>query len=89
VFSAMLSGFIMRYLVEEPVQIRQDLNFDYTKNSPVAFVSIKPCGGVACDDEDCKENIGNVKSLKRIFVSMMLYAFPVLFEICFLTDTAI
>ncbi|KAB5560736.1 hypothetical protein DKX38_005693 [Salix brachista] len=52
VFSVMLSGFVMRYLVEEPIQIWQDLNFDYAKNSPVAFVSIKPCGGVACDDED-------------------------------------
>lgn len=53
VFSVMLSGFVMRYLVEEPIQIWQDLNFDYAKNSPVASVSIKPCGGVACDDEDC------------------------------------
>ncbi|CAK7350359.1 unnamed protein product [Dovyalis caffra] len=63
VFSVMLSGWLMRYFVEEPIQIRQDLNFDYTKNSPVAFVPVKFCGGVACG-VNCKENIGDVKSLK-------------------------
>ncbi|KAL3576306.1 hypothetical protein D5086_021589 [Populus alba] len=59
VFSVMLSGFLMRYLVEEPIKIRQDLNFDYTKDNPVANVPIQSCGGVAC----CEENIGDFKSL--------------------------
>ncbi|XP_011039372.1 PREDICTED: uncharacterized protein LOC105135956 [Populus euphratica] len=59
VFSVMLSGFLMRYLVEEPIKIRQDLNFDYTKDNPVACVPIQSCGGVA----SCEENIGDIKSL--------------------------
>ena len=59
VFSVMLSGFLMRYLVEEPIKIRQDLNFDYTKDNPVANVPLQSCGGVAC----CEENIGDFKSL--------------------------
>ncbi|CBI30736.3 unnamed protein product, partial [Vitis vinifera] len=36
-----VSGFVMRYLVEEPIRMEEALNFDYTKNSPVAFVPIK------------------------------------------------
>ncbi|KAJ6292714.1 hypothetical protein OIU78_024820 [Salix suchowensis] len=63
VFSVMLSGLLMRYLVEEPIQIRQDLNFDYTENSPVAFVPVQSCGTATCG-VDCKENFGDVKSLK-------------------------
>eukprot|EP00258_Populus_trichocarpa_P021154 XP_024437173.1 seipin-2 [Populus trichocarpa] len=59
VFSVMLSGVLMRYLVEEPIKIRQDLIFDYTKDNPVAYVPIQSCGGVAC----CEENIGDFKSL--------------------------
>ncbi|KAF9672488.1 hypothetical protein SADUNF_Sadunf11G0047400 [Salix dunnii] len=63
VLSVMLSGFLMRYLVEEPIQIRQDLNFDYTENSPVAFVPLQSCAAAACGVE-CKENFGNLKSSK-------------------------
>ncbi|CAK9152650.1 unnamed protein product [Ilex paraguariensis] len=42
------SGFVMRYLVEEPIQMKENLNFDYTKNSPVAFVPISDYLGVNC-----------------------------------------
>ncbi|GAU18796.1 hypothetical protein TSUD_80850 [Trifolium subterraneum] len=33
-------------LVEKPLQMKQVLNFDYTKQSPVAFVPIISCSGV-------------------------------------------
>ncbi|XVF87261.1 hypothetical protein PTKIN_Ptkin18bG0104800 [Pterospermum kingtungense] len=46
-FTALLfSGVLMRYLVEEPLKIKETLNFDYTKSSPVAFVPIVSCAGV-------------------------------------------
>ena len=46
VSSLVVSGFLVRWLVEEPFQMRQVLNFDYTKQSPVAFVPVMSCDGV-------------------------------------------
>ncbi|KAJ1426178.1 Seipin family [Sesbania bispinosa] len=46
VFSLVVSGFLVKYLVEKPFQMRQVLNFDYTKQSPVAFVPITSCAGI-------------------------------------------
>ncbi|KAK7359173.1 hypothetical protein VNO77_01121 [Canavalia gladiata] len=46
VFSFGVSGFLVKCLVEKPFQMRQVLNFDYTKQSPVAFVPIISCAGV-------------------------------------------
>ncbi|GKU92417.1 hypothetical protein SLEP1_g6149 [Rubroshorea leprosula] len=54
--SLVISGFLMRSLVEEPIEIKEMLNFDYTKNSPVAFVPISSCAGVHCDS-NCMEKI--------------------------------
>ncbi|CAI0560704.1 unnamed protein product [Linum tenue] len=34
----MVSSLMMRFLVEEPLQLREELNFDYTQSKPVAFV---------------------------------------------------
>lgn len=36
-----LGGFMMKHLVEKPIQTRENLNFDYSKTSPVAFVPLK------------------------------------------------
>ncbi|KAK9268197.1 hypothetical protein L1049_010640 [Liquidambar formosana] len=44
--SFVVGGLMMRYIVEEPVQMKAALNFDYTKNSPVAFVPIISCPDV-------------------------------------------
>lgn len=44
-----LSGVIMRKLVDEPIQIKESLSLDYTKNSPVAFVPIILCPNEAHD----------------------------------------
>ncbi|KAJ8450019.1 hypothetical protein Cgig2_029381 [Carnegiea gigantea] len=44
ILASVISGLIMRYyLVEEPFQLNQALNFDYTKSRPVAFVPITAC----------------------------------------------
>ncbi|PSR98652.1 Seipin-2 like [Actinidia chinensis var. chinensis] len=40
-----VSGVIVRHVVEEPIRMKETLTFDYTKNSPVAFVHIISCPG--------------------------------------------
>lgn len=47
-FSMVARGYLIRNLVENPVEMKGELNFDYTQNSPVAFVPIMSCGGVGC-----------------------------------------
>ncbi|KAK9150673.1 hypothetical protein Syun_008982 [Stephania yunnanensis] len=42
-----VSGLVMRFLVEEPMYMEEILDFDYTKSSPVALIPIKSCNGVA------------------------------------------
>ncbi|KAL4291775.1 hypothetical protein GQ457_14G008920 [Hibiscus cannabinus] len=49
-------GVLMRYLVEEPLEVKEMLNFDYTKTSPVAFVPIVSCAAVGCGAK-CMEKI--------------------------------
>ena len=46
VSSFVFSGFVMKCLVEKPIQMREVLNFDYTKLSPVAYVPVMSCAGV-------------------------------------------
>ncbi|KAK7247213.1 hypothetical protein RIF29_42090 [Crotalaria pallida] len=46
VSSLVISGFLMKCLVEKPFRMRHVLNFDYTKQSPVAYVPIMSCAGV-------------------------------------------
>ncbi|KAJ0081343.1 hypothetical protein Patl1_10422 [Pistacia atlantica] len=60
--AVVISGFFMRFLVEEPIQIKENLNFDYTKNSPVAFVPILSCDAVFCGF-NCEEKKEVSKSL--------------------------
>ncbi|XP_073017303.1 seipin-2-like [Primulina eburnea] len=40
VSSFVISGLLIRRLVEEPIGIKRNLNFDYTEKSPLAFVPI-------------------------------------------------
>lgn len=49
VSALVFSGFLVKGLVEKPFQMKQVLNFDYTKHSPVAFVPIISCSGVGGD----------------------------------------
>lgn len=39
-------GLVVRKIVDKPVQIKEELNFDYTKPSPAALVPISSCTGV-------------------------------------------
>jgi seipin len=54
VFSFVFSGFLMKCFVEKPIQIKEVLNFDYTKLSPVAYVPI-----ISCDDVGRKDYENN------------------------------
>lgn len=60
-----ISGLIMRYyLVEQPFQLKQGLNFDFTKSKPVAFVPITVCPTVECAGKN--EEAGNDWNLRVI-----------------------
>lgn len=61
VFSFVISGIVMRHIVEEPIQMKETLNFDYTKNSPVALVPITSCPASSCGI-NCKGNIDSDKN---------------------------
>ncbi|KAJ7968788.1 Seipin family [Quillaja saponaria] len=65
VSSLVISGWLMKYLVEEPIRMKETLNFDYTKQSPVAYVPIISCAGVGCG-EDCTDNVGVKNMASRI-----------------------
>lgn len=54
--SFLVGGFMMNFLVDKPVQIKEVLEFDYTKTTPVAYVPIISCPDVSCG-VSCKENI--------------------------------
>ena len=54
--SILFGGLIMRYLVEEPIQMKEVLNFDFTKVRPVAFVPVISCANAGCN-MDCEERI--------------------------------
>ncbi|OVA05791.1 Adipose-regulatory protein [Macleaya cordata] len=49
-----IGGLVMRYLVEEPIQITETLNFDYTKSSPVDLVPLMSCPSISCG-VNCEE----------------------------------
>ncbi|XP_027338943.1 seipin-2 [Abrus precatorius] len=57
VSSFVFSGFLMKCLVEKPIQIREVLNFDYTKQSPVAYVPIISCAGVVGGKGSSENNV--------------------------------
>ncbi|KAL4585740.1 hypothetical protein LXL04_010364 [Taraxacum kok-saghyz] len=43
VFAFLVSGITLKCIIEEPIQITQQLHFDYTKDSPIAFVPLTSC----------------------------------------------
>ncbi|KAJ9563205.1 hypothetical protein OSB04_008365 [Centaurea solstitialis] len=43
VFACVVSGIILRSIVDEPIRITEELNFDYTKDTPTAFVPLVSC----------------------------------------------
>ncbi|CAI8590949.1 unnamed protein product [Vicia faba] len=51
-----VGGFLMKCFVEKPIQMKEVLNFDYTKLSPVAYVPIISCDGVV-GGKDSENNV--------------------------------
>ncbi|KAM0008262.1 putative Seipin family protein [Helianthus debilis subsp. tardiflorus] len=43
VFAFVVSGVMLKCMIEEPVQITRQLSFDYTKDSPTAFLPVMSC----------------------------------------------
>nr|XP_043623134.1 seipin-2-like [Erigeron canadensis] len=43
IFAFVVSGVVLKRVLEEPVMIMQELSFDYTKDSPTAFVPLMSC----------------------------------------------
>ncbi|KVH96793.1 seipin-3-like [Cynara cardunculus var. scolymus] len=43
VFAFVISGIILKCIMDEPIKITEQLNFDYTKESPTAFVPLMSC----------------------------------------------
>lgn len=54
--SLVFSGVFIKYIVVEPMQMKEMLNFDYTKFSPVAYVPVLSCAAVSCG-VNCKERV--------------------------------
>ncbi|GMI85944.1 SEIPIN2 [Hibiscus trionum] len=57
--SILISGVLMSYLVEEPLEIKEMLNFDYSKSSPVAFVPIVSCDAKCSEKIEIGKNVGS------------------------------
>ncbi|CAH2059434.1 unnamed protein product [Thlaspi arvense] len=68
----MISGFVMSLLAHEPVVIKESLNFDYTKNSPDAYVPISSCAGIGCDSSIRGLTVNSPGHRTEISVSMTL-----------------
>ncbi|PON98514.1 Seipin family [Trema orientale] len=63
----LLGGFMMQHLVQKPIQTRENLNFDYSKTSPVAFVSLTSSHGVNPSGLFFKDDAGDGKqSMTRV-----------------------
>ncbi|KAK9706853.1 hypothetical protein RND81_07G156400 [Saponaria officinalis] len=63
VLAFIIGGLMRFYVVEEPFQLKQPLNFDYTKSKPHAFVPITSCRTV-----ECGEKIGDVSGGSSVTV---------------------
>ncbi|GAU48450.1 hypothetical protein TSUD_383470 [Trifolium subterraneum] len=65
-----VGGFLMKWFVEKPIQIKEVLNFDYTKLSPVAYVPIISCDDVGRKDYENSVEVGNLMMMgERIIPS--------------------
>ncbi|KAL1207338.1 Seipin-3 [Cardamine amara subsp. amara] len=68
----MISSFVITHLAHEPLVIKESLNFDYTKNSPEAYVPITSCAGMSCKESIKTGKIRGLKYRTEITVSMTL-----------------
>ncbi|XP_010499494.1 PREDICTED: seipin-2-like [Camelina sativa] len=67
VSSLMVGGYMINRITDEPFVVKETLNFDYTKNSPEAYVPITSCVGVDCVGS-CKESneMSKIRGLRAI-----------------------
>ncbi|PWA69247.1 Adipose-regulatory protein, Seipin [Artemisia annua] len=74
IFAVVVTGVMMNWVVDKPVRIMEELNFDYTRDAPMAFVPIMSCPDDLC--LECGENIefGNVAQSRVIPVDHKLLA---------------
>lgn len=64
----LLGGFMMQHLVQKPIQTRENLNFDYSKTSPVAFVPLTSSLSGPPSGLFFKDNVGDGKQSKTRFI---------------------
>ncbi|CAH8253898.1 unnamed protein product [Arabidopsis lyrata] len=67
VSSLMIGGYVINRIADKPFEVKETLNFDYTKNSPEAYVPLTSCAGVDCEGS-CKESIemSKIRGLRAI-----------------------
>ncbi|MCE3051564.1 hypothetical protein HAX54_050224 [Datura stramonium] len=53
-----MGGILMRIMVEDPMRMKEPLNFDYTAKSPVAYVPIQGVSGVPVVDSKEQVEVG-------------------------------
>ncbi|ESQ33902.1 hypothetical protein EUTSA_v10007317mg [Eutrema salsugineum] len=67
ILALMLGGFMINRVADKPYVVKEILNFDYTKNSPEAYVPITSCAGVACDGSCIESNeMLKIRALRAI-----------------------
>ncbi|GAB2224768.1 hypothetical protein Drorol1_Dr00005538 [Drosera rotundifolia] len=67
----LVGGLVVRSVVEEPWRLERELNFDYTRSSPVALVPITGCKGLGGSGEGVGRVIPSDRKL-RATVEMRL-----------------
>ncbi|CAD5314019.1 unnamed protein product [Arabidopsis thaliana] len=67
VSSLMIGGYVINRIADKPFEVKETLNFDYTKNSPEAYVPISSCAVVECEGS-CKESneMSKIRGLRVI-----------------------
>uniref|UniRef100_A0A7N0ZRN8 Seipin n=1 Tax=Kalanchoe fedtschenkoi TaxID=63787 RepID=A0A7N0ZRN8_KALFE len=88
VFAAVASGKVVNHVAERPVVIKESLNFDYTKESPVSFVPVGECCGGGCEKsgglrmipQGRKVQVGVTLTLPESDYNRVLGMFQVQFE---------
>ncbi|KAI3680848.1 hypothetical protein L6452_35625 [Arctium lappa] len=55
----LLSGVMMKWIVQEPIRITEELTFDYSRDAPVAFVPVISCPDSSSLELSEKSKIGS------------------------------
>ncbi|KVI00952.1 seipin-2-like [Cynara cardunculus var. scolymus] len=74
VMGFVISGALMKYILEQPIQKIEQLSFDYTRDTPMAFVPIMSCPEPLCLDCNEKIRFGNAAQSRVIPLDHKLQA---------------